>query len=552
MGKIAPAAVPAGGRFPLTAAGIGLWSDAMDSSAASVPEACDLLIVSDIHLGCGLRPDGTYSRHEEFFYDHDFAAFLQHYRERAREHGRFLKLVLNGDILDFLAVRELPAPQELPEQGFRVSRGEMKYGLGSSEAKSVWKLRRILEGHRVFFDALVDFVAAGHFLVWNRGNHDIELFWPSVRRELEVFWRGIAAARGADPEATWQRVAFADWYYFEPGRIYVEHGHQYDPTNALEAQLVPLLPAGAYDSEERLLDYPIGSLFARYVYSQVRAIDPYRTHVITFAHYLSVVRGYNILDFLRTLYFNFPFFVRAVRNTTQFTRADVEKLQEEQARARDAYARSTGLSPDAARDIDQLRSRPLGHSSYQIFREMFRPFVRQALMFAGIGLLSLYGWILIFTTLSSVLSESIFGRASLMAVLAVLSVLGLFFALTRVGKAIDTYTDPLVPGTREKALEAARIAGVPVVVMGHTHVAELVRSADGITYVNSGTWIPVPGPWDHLQPHARQFTFVEVMDAAPRLLRWNTALGKPLPPLILADEPTPAMDRVMGDDFFHP
>lgn len=517
-----------------------------------MPSDADILVVSDIHLGAGLRADGTYSRHEEFFYDHEFASFLKYYREKSRACGRPLKLVLNGDILDFLAVREVPDAAQAQKHGIQLSRNEMKYGMGTSETKSAWKVLRILEGHRVFFEALADFAAAGHDIVWIRGNHDIELYWTAVRREILNFLLAIARNRQADPDAVAGRLCFVDWYYYEPGRVYIEHGNQYDPTNALEAQLIPLLPLGAYDSDDRLLDYPIGELFARYVYSQVRSIDPYRTHVITFAHYLSVTRSYNVMDFLRTLYFNFPFFVRAVRNTTHFTRADLETLQREQERARGEYARATGLDPDAALEIDRLRSRPLGRSSYEIFREMFRPFVRQVLIFSGIAVLSLYGWILIFTALSSVLADSIFGKASLMAVLAVLSVMGLFFALTKVGKAIDAYVDPLVPQTRAKGIEAARIARVPVVVMGHTHVAECVRTPDGITYVNSGTWIPIPGPWDQLQPGARQFTFVEITGDTPALLRWNAAIGQPVPPLILAEETAPVMDRVMGDDFFNP
>lgn len=511
----------------------------------------DLLVVSDIHLGAGLRADGSYSRHEEFFYDHEFAAFLQYYQKKSRNTGRPLKLVLNGDILDFLAVREVPTETQVKELDIRLNRSEIKYGMGSSEQKSVWKLRQIIHGHRIFFDALVDFVSKGHWIIWVRGNHDIELFWPAVRHELTLALHQLAQERNKNPDILCEHMTFADWFYYEPGRIYIEHGNQYDPTNALEAQLVPLLPQGAYDAEERLLDYPIGNLFARYVYSQIRAIDPYRTHVITFAHYLSVTRSYNVLDFLRTLYFNFPFFVRAVRNTTQFTRADIEQLQQKQHRACEEYARTTGLPAQTVHEIDALRSRPLGRSSYEIFREMFRPFLRQVLIFSGIGLLSIYGWILIFTTLSSVLADSIFGRASLIAVLAVLSVLGLFLTLTKIGKAIDTYTDPLVPQTREKGFAIARITGVPVVVMGHTHIAECVHN-NGIIYVNSGTWIPLPGPWDHLQPAGRQFTFVEVTNTTAKLLRWNAALGQPLPPLILAEEPAPAMDRVMGDDFFHP
>ncbi len=78
-----------------------------------------------------------------------------------------------------------------------------------------------------------------------------------------------------------------------------------------------------------------------------------------------------------------------------------------------------------------------------------------------------------------------------------------------------------------------------------------MHADDGITYINSGTWIPMPDrgttcsrrPTVHIRRGHGHYT---------PALRWNAAMGKPMPPLILAEAPAPAMDRVMGDDFFHP
>jgi len=508
----------------------------------------DLVVVSDLHLGFGLQASGTYSRHEEFFYDHEFAAFTEFLLRRTRLRGRPLKLVLNGDVMDFLTIRELPDVEETTFHGFEFHRSELKYGLASSETKAAWKARMVLRGHDVFFKALASVLADGHDVIWIRGNHDLELHWDAVRAELNA-WFQVALSKEGDPTRH-GRLEFHEWFYHEPGRIFIEHGNQYDPTNALEAPLVPLLPEGAYNTRERLLDYPVGSLFARFVYAPIRSIDPYRTHVISFAQYLSVLRGYNLPDFLRTLYFNFPFFLRAVRNSINYGKEELDALHRAQAVARDAYAASHFLDSKAARTVDELRSRPLGQSSYQIFSEMFRPFVRQVVKFSVLAVLSVFGWIVLFNTLFTLLPDSIFGRASLMAVLAVLTIMGIFFALTKIGKSIGTYTDPLLSDTREKAREAALVTGVPLVVMGHTHMAEVVRWPDGVTYLNTGTWVPMPGPWDYLQPRARQFTFADIGEDGAHLLRWNPQLGCPVPPVILDEEAPTTMDRVMGGDFF--
>jgi len=510
----------------------------------------DIVVVSDLHLGSGLHDSGMYSRHEEFFYDHEFAGFIRFLIDRSRERARPLKLVLNGDVMDFLAIHEMPDPDEVRAAGMEISRSDVKFGLGSSESKALWKTRRILRGHQIFFQALSDFLLSGNTILWLRGNHDLELHWSAVREEIEQYFSTSISALGLQPAAVMSRLEFHEWFYYEPGRLFIEHGNQYDPTNALEAPLSPLLPEGAYDSKERLLDYPVGSLFARFVYSPIRSIDPYRTHVISFAQYLSVIRGYNLLDFLRTVYFNFPFFLRAVRNSANYGRDDLDELHAAQRLARDAYAGTHGMDPAAARALDDLRSRPIGLSSYQIFSSMFRPFLRQVVKFSVLALLSVLGWIVLFSTVFTLLPDSIIGRAGLMAVLAVLTVVGLFYALTKIGKSIGTYTDPLVPDTRAKARETARETGVPIVVMGHTHMAEVVRWPEGVTYINSGTWVPMPGPWDHLQPRGRQFTFVDIHETSATLARWDSHLNRPVPPVILCEDEPTTMDRVIGGDFF--
>ncbi len=68
-------------------------------------------------------------------------------------------------------------------------------------------------------------------------------------------------------------------------------------------------------------------------------------------------------DFLRTLYFNFPFFVRAVRKYyAVHIQTDTERLQQEQAQAREKYApQPNGMPSEAARGHRRsARSRPPG------------------------------------------------------------------------------------------------------------------------------------------------------------------------------------------------
>lgn len=75
----------------------------------------NLLIVSDLHLSEGFSiHNGKFSRLEDFFSDQPFADFLQHHLDNPEE-GRPWRLIIAGDLFDFLQVTALPptTPDEL-------------------------------------------------------------------------------------------------------------------------------------------------------------------------------------------------------------------------------------------------------------------------------------------------------------------------------------------------------------------------------------------------------------------------------------------------------
>jgi hypothetical protein len=81
-------------------------------------------------------------------------------------------------------------------------------------------------------------------------------------------------------------------------------------------------------------------------------------------------------------------------------------------------------------------------------------------------------------------------------------------------------------GVPPEIYDAARViakeTGVPYVVMGHTHLAEIKELDDGgALFVNTGTWTSIAGMWDALWPRNRRFTFVRLRDHDLELLRWN-------------------------------
>jgi len=228
-------------------------------------EGENILLISDLHLGEACK---DHSRLEYLKrageLDEHICQFLDYYRDERIE-GRPWRLIMGGDLLDFLQVTMTPEGVD-EETAF--------FGLGTREADSAWKLARLMERHRRVFIYLADFIAAGHHVELIQGNHDEELFWPAVRTALVKGLTRICFGEenrpDLDPETFANRIHFNSWFYHRPGLIYVEHGHRFDDFCATPPQLCPLRP-----QEEEELTLPLSALAIRYF---ANTVPGFKTH----------------------------------------------------------------------------------------------------------------------------------------------------------------------------------------------------------------------------------------------------------------------------------
>src|SRR5690349_3506756 len=181
----------------------------------------NLLAISDLHLGCDLKAGGKAQRSSSF--DTQLAEFLDFHANNQRG-GKPWRLLLNGDIVDFVAITVTPGP----EASFEVSADEREFGLAPEESKCVWKLRKVFERHPLVFDALARFLQKGNSLHIIRGNHDAEFHWPAVQAELKAHLADRAGLEGFGRRRFERRIEFHPWFYLEPGFFYAEHGNAHD------------------------------------------------------------------------------------------------------------------------------------------------------------------------------------------------------------------------------------------------------------------------------------------------------------------------------------
>jgi hypothetical protein len=488
----------------------------------------DLYVVSDLHLGRGRRAETRrWARLECFLYDEDFLAFCRWIRGDA-EGPAPAALVLNGDVFDFLRIEPDPEP------GARGA--EKRFGPPPTPEVAARMVEDIVAGHPLFVTALAEVLAAGHEVIFLPGNHDLEVQSAPVQH---VIRRAVEAALDAlhAPLGAAGRLSFEPWFLHEPGRIWIEHGCQYDPENAFRYPLrVRVPPALARAVAEG--DQPLGNFFQRYLYNAFGSI--------TFI----VPSGRANYRYFRWLLANEPrLLVRVLFDHGRFVwqllrrlaRLPVEGWREVADAAHQAelevLAVGSGLG-SRLRDVDALKA--AGADAVRAASGIARQAAKLGLGALAAALLALG----VFAA-SSAAIDTIQGGVGLRALLLLL--LYLFFAaLTGVGLVAAALRIPGEETPKPLRRAAARIArqvGVPLVTFGHSHDEQVMSFEAGDRrekkrgwYFNTGTWIAV-FTHDVLLPRERvQYTFLRVRGLDAELLHFSPGRGRALAVVLLEED----------------
>ncbi|HUG43039.1 MAG TPA: hypothetical protein VMN76_02255 [Acidobacteriota bacterium] len=505
----------------------------------------NLLIVSDLHLSEGRHPiTRRISRTEDFFFDEEFASFLQYHLDVERWGRREWTLVINGDCFDLLQVTSLP------EEAAPFDR-DRRYGLRIGPAETAWKIRLVMRGHDRFFQTLAEF-AARFKIVVVLGNHDIELIHREAQQAFIDELQRLVPHRLRS--AISDRVSFHPWFFFD-GVTYVEHGHQYDPHNCFRSPLRPFLPgqssgAGGEDAE---IDLPLGSLFVRYLFNLVEEEFPFADNIKPATRFLRwflrhhPMRAYGFLmtdgrQMLR----------RMKRNWKQASQGgDAAAPVEADGLLQEFLERlNRSLHPpfklEALRELDRLKAvsimrRPPGFR-WKLFRLLCGPFLLPAvvtvfllLFLAGAAILAIPllqpavppAWLAQLADSSAGFSPAAREAAeelrrfilSLFLLQAAL-LCGFFLKKPRTDASKNTLQ------LRATASAIQRLTRARYVVMGHTHDPDLRQLDDDAIYFNTGSWTKVFSEEERIIREEKEFLFLRIL-AEPsgrtraRLLKWE-------------------------------
>lgn len=419
------------------------------------------LVVSDLHLAdVEDHEDGwKYFKASRYMFDLDFAAMLD---EFSAQSSLPATLVLNGDIFDFDLVTALPEDPPWP-----ISAGERRHGLRPTAEKSAWKLARILDFHPEFVAALARFITAGHRVVHVLGNHDRELHFPAVQEVLRYRLRQAAVDAGQVLDDAALQVE--SWFFYEPGRIYVEHGHQYDYYSSFRHVLDPVVRRKG-DEE---LALPMGNISNRLLMSHMGYFNPHSTDYILnmfryIAHWFRFY-AFSRHSLLISWLLGSLLTLRRLLDTKGRLLRQPPAWQEQF----DHLVTRSGLTGEQLEQLQALQRPPITNRVFRIVREFWIDRLIMAFFMAGgtiaLALVPIPLWV------------------KLMVPLSCFPLLYFLYESVVQGETVFTAEE----GVNRHAFSIAKVLQVPLIVFGHTHAPGLLPIGPGITFVNTGTWAPI-------------------------------------------------------------
>src|ERR1051326_6569564 len=123
------------------------------------------LVVSDLHMGDNNPGDDFVDENGQF------AKFVREQAGTPEARAGEVELIINGDFLEFVQVYP---------QAFSLSPPDY----WCSEEESVAKVDCILKAYTDIFAALKEFQRSGNRVTLFAGNHDVDLYWPTVQARI--------------------------------------------------------------------------------------------------------------------------------------------------------------------------------------------------------------------------------------------------------------------------------------------------------------------------------------------------------------------------------
>jgi UDP-2,3-diacylglucosamine pyrophosphatase LpxH len=229
--------------------------------SSEVLEPKRIFITSDWHLGGSSDDEAARKWGTRICRSAEaIAGFIEWIHDEKQESDQDCELIINGDMVDFLAPDKSWDPSEWANEDMAVKRLDQI----AQECDQA--------GHSPF-RSIANLLENGGAVTLLLGNHDVELSLPKVRRRLQSL---LGAEKG--------RFQFIyDGEACVRGRLLIEHGNRYDAFNSLDystlrqerSHISRGLPIDEKLRKERFFLPPAGTILVIHVINELLRTHPY-------------------------------------------------------------------------------------------------------------------------------------------------------------------------------------------------------------------------------------------------------------------------------------
>jgi UDP-2,3-diacylglucosamine pyrophosphatase LpxH len=184
-----------------------------------------LVVVSDLHVGAGKTASGQWAPIEDFRWQADFNAFLNH----LQADGIPVDLVFAGDVFELWQSPTMQCSTDPRHSGCTIlDCKESDTDVGCSEAEALARLTYVVGHHQDFLDSIKAFAAGKNRVYFVPGNHDAALLFPKLQAYLSAELPG--------PNI---HIASSGYWLSDDGKVFSNHGHQFDLANSFKGWPTP-------------------------------------------------------------------------------------------------------------------------------------------------------------------------------------------------------------------------------------------------------------------------------------------------------------------------
>ncbi len=459
----------------------------------------NFLIISDLHLGYKAKDLSfeNYKREISRMDDH-FNRFIKYYTHKYND--KKWELIINGDFIDFIQINYRVDARF--SYDYKLSLDDIKYGMNNKEAHIVWKLKKVAKIHNKIFKDIADFINEGNYFVLLKGNHDVEFYWPDVKRELKnILLSYMNFSSKQEKEDFLSRIKIKDWIYYKEELFYIEHGNQYDDYTAFNHFVTPLDVMNY-----KKIEMPYSHISMRYWINLTKNFETHDLSDWTFKDFLKWLKSEGPFKIIMHVFYYFRALTMMLNNVKFISSFDPYLYLKERYYIK-KISEIYKINPEILFKINNMKKQPVGNTVYGVLSSFY---------FESFLILLSFIIFIVYSVITMSLLKIFF------AFIMFLMLSVMFYIIFSVNREIDPENKIF-----DNAKKISGLINVKYYIFGHTHHPKSEKISKNKYYLNSGSWIlrtskNIPGDFNNNLSH------IVILNNRAKLRLWKLKYDEPI------------------------